>query len=186
MYHHPVTSEAIPAISTSHLDLVAITPVALRAEQAANGTLGNILNCHVPPSWPHADWEPHVFELLLSTFSEHPEDIAWHRYVLLRPTEPEAHAKPTLIGSTGAFRWPANRSEAEFGYAILPEFRLRGYATEAAQAMLTWVEAQNAVSTVMAHTYPELTGSIRILEHLRFKLEGPGAEPRTVRYVRHP
>lgn len=172
-------------IVTPRLDLVPITPEALRSEQAADGSLADILKCHVPAEWPHADWEPHVFELLLSTYAEHPEDSDWHRYILLRPTEsrPDSSAnKPVLIGTCGAFRWFANRSEAEFGYAILPEFRLKGYATEAAHAMLGWIEAQNAVSTVMAHTYPELLGSIRILERCGFTLEGPGAEPRTLRY----
>lgn len=176
--------QVIPTITTPRLDLVPITPEALRSEQAADGTLASILNCNVPPSWPHADWEPHVFALLLSTFAEHPEDIAWHRYILLRPSEPEA--KPTLIGTTGTFRWPSNRSEAEFGYAILPEFRLHGYATEAARAMLAWIESTAPGIALIAHTYPELAGSIRILERCGFTLTGPGSELRTLRYVRLP
>ena len=171
-------------ITTPRLELVPITPEALRSEQAADGTLTTILKCEVPDAWPHGDWEPHVFELLLSTFAEHPEDIAWHRYILLRPTESEGEAKPTLIGTTGAFRWPADRSEAEFGYAILSEFRLQGYATEAAKAMLAWIEATHPEIGIIAHTYPELVGSIRILERCGFTLTGPGAEPRTLRYVR--
>ena len=177
MYDHSVSETII----TPRLNLVAITPEALRSEQAADGTLAAILNCRVPSSWPHADWEPHVFDLLLSTFAEHPEDTAWHRYILLRSKDEE---KPTLIGTTGAFRWPSNRSEAEFGYAILPKFRLHGYATEAAQAMLAWIESTQAVTSIIAHTYPELTGSIRILERCNFALTGPGEEPRTLRYVR--
>ena len=184
MYDSSVLNEAIPAITTARLELVPITPEALRSEQAADGNLAGILHCRVPAEWPHADWEPHVFELLLSTFAEHPEDIAWHRYILLRPTESVGDAKPTLIGTTGAFRWPTYRSEAEFGYAILPEFRLHGYATEAAHAMLTWIDSTHEASTVMAHTYPELLGSIRILERCNFTLAGPGTEPRTLHYVR--
>jgi ribosomal-protein-alanine N-acetyltransferase len=184
MYDSSVPTEAIPAISTERLELIAITPEALRSEQVADGTLAHILNCRVPAEWPHANWEPHVFDLLLSIFAEHPEDIAWHRYILLRPTESEGHAKPTLIGTTGAFRWSSNRSEAEFGYAILPEFRLHGYATEAARAMLTWIESAHPDTSIMAHTYPELFGSIRILELCNFTLTGPGEEPRTLRYAR--
>jgi [ribosomal protein S5]-alanine N-acetyltransferase len=172
----------LETITTPRLELVPITPEALRSEQAADGTLADILNCRVPAEWPHADWEPHVFELLLSTFVEHPEDIAWHRYILLRSEDQE---KPVLIGTTGAFRWSSNRSEAEFGYAILPEFRLHGYATEAAQAMLNWIDAIHPATSIIAHTYPELLGSIRILERCNFTLEGPGVEPRTLRYVRH-
>lgn len=183
MYHHPVRTEPI---ITPRLDLVAITPEALRSEQAADDHLAEILNCRVTSEWPHADWEPHVFELLLSTFAERPEDIGWHRYILLRPeVESDSEAKPILIGSLGAFRWPSSPTEVEFGYAIIPEFRLHGYATEAAQAMLTWIEATDPSVTIMAHTYPELTGSIRILEHCDFTRQGPGTEPRTIRFVKN-
>ena len=181
MYHHPVQ---ISTIATPRLDLVAITPEALRSEQAADGRLAEILNCRVTSEWPHADWEPHVFELLLSMFAERPEDIGWHRYILLRQGESDGDAKPVLIGTLGALHWPATPAEVEFGYAIIPEFRRHGYATEAAKAMLGWIEATDPTVTIMAHTYPELTGSVRILEQCGFTLEGPGIEPRTLRFVK--
>lgn len=182
MYHHPVQNEAI---TTDRLTLIPIAPEALRSEQAADGRLAAILNCRVTSEWPHADWEPHVFELLLSHLAERPEEAGWNRYILLRPeNELKDQARPVLIGTVGAFRWPANLSEAEFGYAIIPEFRLHGYANEAAQAMLKWIETTEPAVSIMAHTYPELTGSIRILEHCGFTLQGPGAEPRTLRFVK--
>ena len=181
MYHHPVQ---VSAITTPRLDLVAITPEALLSEQAADGRLAEILNCRVTSEWPHADWEPHVFDLLLSTFAERSGDIGWHRYILLRPQAPSTEPEPILIGSLGAFHWPATPSEVEFGYAIIPEFRLHGYATEAAKAMLEWIEVKDPAVIIMAHTYPELTGSICILENCNFILEGPGTEPGTLRFVK--
>jgi RimJ/RimL family protein N-acetyltransferase len=174
-------SPPVPNISTARLELVAITPETMRSELAMDGRLGELLQCRVTSEWPHADWEPHVFELMLKVFEERPEEIGWHRYILLR-SDPDG--KPVLIGSTGGFRWPADRSSAEVGYAIIPEFRLRGYAIEAAKAMFAWIEATGEVEHIFAHTFPELTGSIRILERCGFVLEGPGAEPGTVRYIK--
>jgi len=166
-------------ISTARLELVAITPESLKSEQASDGRLAEILQCRVTPEWPLADWEPHVFELLLNMFVEHPEDIGWHRYILLRSGE---DGRPVLIGSTGAFRWATDRSSAEVGYAIAPQFRLQGYALEAVTALIAWIEATGAVDHLVAHTFPELAGSIRILEHCGFAFDGPGAEARTIRY----
>lgn len=169
-------------ISTARLELVAITPESLKSELAADGRLAEILQCRVTREWPHADWEPHVFELLLNLFVEHPEDIGWHRYIVLRSDE---DGGPVLIGSTGAFRWAADRSSAEVGYAIAPEFRLRGYALEAVAALIAWIEATRAVDHLVAHTYPDLAGSIRILERCGFAIDGSGAEVRTIRYRKY-
>jgi ribosomal-protein-alanine N-acetyltransferase len=171
----------IPNILTSRLNLIAITPDSLRSEQAADGRLSDILQCSVTAEWPHADWEPHVLELLLQQFADDPTNIGWHRYIVLRATTDN---KSVLIGSTGGFRWPDNSHAAEIGYGILPQFRLRGYAIEATRAMIAWIEAMDTVDTIFANTFPELLGSIRILEQCGFTLEGPGSEERTIRYRR--
>lgn len=179
---HESLSCLVPNISTTRLELVPITPESLKSEQASDGRLSDILHCRVTPEWPLADWEPHVFELLLTMFADHPEDIGWHRYIVLRSDE---GGRPVLIGSTGAFRWETDRNSAEIGYAIAPEFRLRGYALEAVAALIAWIESTGAVNHLVAHTYPELAGSIRILERCGFTFDGPGAETRTVRYRKY-
>jgi RimJ/RimL family protein N-acetyltransferase len=154
------------------LELVAVTEESVLSEQAGDGRLGEILGCRVTEEWPPEDWEPHVLTWLLNRFTEDPGSVVWGRYILLR----QDGAAPVLIGTVGAV--------PEFGYAILPEFRLRGYALEAAQAMIAWTEARGDVTQLVAHTYPELAGSIRILERCGFTVTGPGAEERTLRYER--
>ena len=173
--------QSIPNISTSRLELIAITPESLTCELGSDGRLGEILQCEVSSEWPHADWEPHVLKLLLQQFEQDVTEIGWHRYIVLRRDEVN---EPVLIGSTGGFRWPGDRQAAEIGYAIIPEFRMHGYASEAIEAMIAWIVATGAVDTIYAHTFPELLGSIRILERCGFTLEGPGKEDRTLRYRR--
>ena len=175
----PPATQIASSITTARLELVAITPESLTSEQASDGRLGQILNCRVTSEWPHADWEPHVLQLLQQRFAEDPTDIGWHRYILLRPIN---NQPAPLIGSVGGFRWPDDQDAAEVGYAILPEFRLRGYAIEAAKAMIAWIEATIVVKTIFAHPFPHLAGSIRILEQCGFTLEGPGKEENTIRY----
>ena len=163
---------SFPPISTARLELVAITPESVLSEQAGDGRLGEILGCRVTEEWPLEDWEPHVLVWLLNRFAEDPSSGAWGRYILLR----QDGATPVLIGTVGAI--------PEFGYGIVPSFRRRGYALEAAQAMIALVEERGEVTQLIAHTYPELAGSIRILELCGFVLEGPGEEERTIRYRR--
>ena len=174
---HSGTAAAVAAIRTRRLDLVAITPECLRAEMAGDARLGELLACEVTPEWPPEVWEPHVWELLTEQFAGSPEQIAWHRYVVLR--EPRV-----LIGTVNAFRWPDAAGEAELGYALAPAYWRRGLATEAAEAMVAWAAATGQVQRMCAHTYPHLTASVRILERCGFRLEGPGAEEGTVRYGR--
>ena len=166
------SSPFIPNISTARLELVAITPESILSEQAGDGRLGEILGCRVTEEWPLEDWEPHVLVWLLNRFAEYPGSGAWGRYILLRQDD----AAPVLIGTVGAV--------PEFGYGIVPEFRRRGYALEAAQAMIALVKEKGEVTQLIAHTYPELAGSIRILEVCGFVPEGPGEEERTIRYRR--
>ena len=171
------TADAVPSIATPRLELVAMRPECLRSELDADGGLGELLGAAVTPEWPPEVWEPHVWKLLLEDFAERPEQIAWHRYLVMR--EPRVP-----IGTANAFRWPERPDEAEIGYALLPEFWRRGLAREATEALIAWVAATGRVSRLCAHTFPEITASVRILERCGFVLEGPGVEERTVRYGR--
>jgi RimJ/RimL family protein N-acetyltransferase len=164
------SSPVVLPISTARLQLVAVTPECVLSERACDGRLGDLLGCRVTPEWPPTDWEPHVLVWLLKRFAEDPKSICWCRYIVLR----EDGVAPVLIGTLGAV--------PEFGYGVLPEFQRRGYATEAALAMITWVKETGEVDELVAHTYPELTASVRILERCGFVLEGQGVEERTVRY----
>jgi RimJ/RimL family protein N-acetyltransferase len=138
--------------------------------------LGELLGCEVTGEWPPEVWEPHVWEMLLGMFAERPDEKAWHRYVVLRGE------RRVLIGTVNAGSWSGNPEEAELGYALVSEFWRRGLATEAALALVEFVEASGGVRRLCAHTFPELTASVRILERCGFLLEGPGAEEGTVRY----
>jgi len=171
------TAAAVASIFTPRLELVAMRLECLRSELERDGRVGELLGCEVAREWPPEVWEPHVWELLLGQFADRPEEIAWHRYVLLRD-------RRVLVGTVNAFRWPEKPYEAEIGYALVPEFWRRGLASEAAEAMVAWVKATGQVSGLFAHTFPEIVASVRILERCGFVLEGPGAEERTVRYRR--
>ena len=164
----------ISDVLTTRLRLVAITPEMLDVESADARLLEPLLHARVPDEWPDENWEPHVFEYLRRQFAEHPETLGWARYVVL-PGE-----DPVLIGTVGAGL--SGEDAAEIGYAILKPWQRRGFATEAARALLELVFAQASVKSVLAHTFPHLRESIRVMEKCGLTPDGAGDESGTVRY----
>jgi len=72
------------------------------------------------------------------------------------------------IGMCGVCR----RDYLEFpdiGYALLPEFEGKGYATEAASATLAYARAQLGFNVICAIVTPSNTSSIRLLERIGLK-----------------
>jgi [ribosomal protein S5]-alanine N-acetyltransferase len=164
-------------IVTSRLSLITTTPEILRSEQAGEGRLGELIRCVVPPNWPHENWEPHVYDFLLKQLEEHPEQLGWHRYVGLVSTD----GSRTLIGSLGGFT-KDDPSEAEIGYGFLPEFQGQGFATEGARALIEYLRGEEGIVSVIAHTFPSIPASLRVMEKCGMVFDGDGEEAGTVRY----
>jgi [ribosomal protein S5]-alanine N-acetyltransferase len=174
-------SPLIEDIHTPRLVLIPMTPESIRAEQNANSNfhqLGATIHCTVHPEWPPIDWEPHVLIFILEQFAAHPDQIGWHRYVAL--LEPDGTR--TLIGGLGAFSKEEPPGTCEIGYAILPSFEGKGYATEGTQAHIRSLRADTRISSIIAHTFPTLPRSIRVMEKCGLVFDGDGDEPGTIRY----
>jgi RimJ/RimL family protein N-acetyltransferase len=165
-------------IVTPRLTLIAITPETLLSEKNGDGRLGELIQCVIPANWPHKDWEPHVFDFLLAHFAEHPEQIGWPRYVSFVPPD----GRRTLIGTVGAGSKSGTPSECEMGWGILPPYEGRGFATEGARALIDFLRRDERIQSVIAHTFPSLARSIRVMEKCGMVPDGDGEEAGTVRY----
>ena len=165
-------------IVTTRLTLIAITPETLLSEKNGDGRLGELIQCVIPANWPHKDWEPHVFDYLLAHFAEHPGEIGWPRYVGFVPPG----GRRTLIGTVGAGTKAAKPSECEIGYGILPPYEGRGFATEGTKALIEFLRGYERIESVIAHTFPSIPASIRVMEKCELVFDGEGEEPGTVRY----
>jgi [ribosomal protein S5]-alanine N-acetyltransferase len=64
-----------------------------------------------------------------------------------------------VVGEIG-FVGPPKNGAVMVGYAIVPEARRRGYATEAIAAISDWALAQDGVGEVLAQTLPDNEASI--------------------------
>ena len=165
-------------IVTPRLTLIAITPEMLLSEKNGDGRLGELTQCAVPSNWPLKDWEPHVFDFLLAQIAEHPEQLGWPRYVSFIPLG----GQRTLIGTLGAFTKAERPFECEIGYAIAAPYEGRGFATEGARALIDFLRGDERLSSVIAHTFPWIPASIRVMEKCGMVFDGEGEEAGTIRY----
>ena len=77
----------------------------------------------------------------------------------------------TVVGSCG-FKGPPVGGVVEIAYGVSPEQRNRGYATEAAAALVAYAFERAEVSVVRAHTLPNSAASQRVLEKCGFEHVG--------------
>ncbi|HEV7906231.1 MAG TPA: GNAT family N-acetyltransferase [Pyrinomonadaceae bacterium] len=107
------------------------------------------------------------------------EDAA--RYILEGPVESyarhgfglwlvELKDSQTPAGICGLVKRDA-LPDADIGYAFLPHFRSRGYAYEAAAAVMSYASGALGLRRVLAITNPENAGSIKVLEKIGLKFD---------------
>jgi [ribosomal protein S5]-alanine N-acetyltransferase len=82
-----------------------------------------------------------------------------------------------LIGICGFPGPPDSDGIAEIAYGIAPAYQGRGYATEAASALIDFATSDNRVRTIRAHTLPEKNASTRVLEKCGLKKIGDAVDP---------
>jgi len=163
-------------LRTERLELIPIRVEMLDAERRSDGSFCDLLQARVTHEWPPEHWEPHVLEFIRKQIEGEPHAADWHRYVILR----EGLFRRTLIGCIGGF--PKDAGDVEIGYSTLPEYQRRGYATEAARALIDMLLTRETVASVSAQTYQHVPESIKVMERAGMSYVGLGDEDGTVRY----
>lgn len=97
------------------------------------------------------------------------QDVRPRRKVQLAITLPETG---DLIGNCGVRRKDTNDWEADVGYELDPKHWGRGYATEAAHAMVRLGFLDWGLHRISSWCVADNVGSARVLEKLGLKLEG--------------
>lgn len=82
-----------------------------------------------------------------------------------------------VIGSAGFKGPPDAAGMVEIAYGIVPSRQGRGYATEAAAALVQFAFANANVRRVRAHTLPTANASTRVLEKCGFRHTGGVVDP---------
>ncbi len=78
----------------------------------------------------------------------------------------------TVVGDAGFHGPPDDAGTIEVGYSVIPSRRRRGYASEAAGALVGWARSQPSVNVVVAGCAPGNLASVRTLERIGFHRTG--------------
>ncbi len=82
-----------------------------------------------------------------------------------------------VIGSAGFKGPPDSAGMVEVAYGIVPSFEERGYATQAANALVAYAFESGLVQIVRAHTLPTPNASTKVLAKCGFKFTGDVVDP---------
>ena len=82
-----------------------------------------------------------------------------------------------VVGSAGFKGAPDGDGVAEVAYGVVPREQGRGYATEAAAALVAFAREDARVALIRAHTLPTPNASTRVLEKNGFRYVGEVVDP---------
>ncbi len=158
-------------IEAENLQLIPCEPSHLATVLEDKRGLEPLLGVSVPESWPvFPGAVPHIYEKLRSD----PSAVGWWSYLFV-------HTEDRTLAGDGGFKGrPIASGEVDFGYALVPEYRGRGLATEAARGLAGWAFSHPEVTAVEAETLPDGHASIGVLEKLGMK--SVGATERVLRW----
>jgi RimJ/RimL family protein N-acetyltransferase len=145
------------SITTERLELVVLGPAYLGSWLARTPTPD--LGFENPEEFLAGAED--LVRLRVDELTAKPEIAPWLVRAIVR------RADRIAIGTVGFHAAPDVRGRVELGYEVLPAFRRRGYASEAAVAIVQWA-AENGVRLVRASVSPENVASLAMIARMGF------------------
>ncbi len=166
---------------TPRLTCVAGVDAVLQAALTSSLALAQILNANVTAAWPPEYIDDDAIRWMLKLSEQMPAGCFWGMYFIVLQ-EPFNAPEPTLIGTCGYKGPPDKTGQVEIGYSVLDAFQRLGYASEAAQALISNAY-QNGANNVIGETLPHLAASRRVMEKCGMAFVGDGGEAGVIRYA---
>lgn len=135
------------------------------------------MQADVPATWPPEYLDTAALEFTRDRLREGARQTGWWMYFIVLAQQ------RLLIGSGGYKGPPATDGTVEIGYGIVADQRLRGYASEAAQALIAHAFASPKVTRVIGETLPELKGSIAVMRRCGLHPTDGASEPGVIRFA---
>lgn len=150
------------ALHTARLDLQPLPTAVARALPENRETAARLLGLSLPAEWP----QPELLDVLPIQAMAGPEDELFGVWMIIE------RKSQTVIGDIGFMGSPGEDGAVEIGYSVIFGWRGRGYATEAARAIVKWALARPEVRAVVAGCHRENVPSVRLLERIGFVRTG--------------
>lgn len=144
-----------PTLVTDRLLLIPCAAAHIEAFMQSPDALSAMIGYTVPDSWPVF---PEGLPWWLDELRTDASMIGWANWIFVLREE------KIVVGDGGLKGRPDGHGEVEIGYAIVPEYRKRGIATEAVGALIEWTFSHAEVATVRAHTLADGLESMSVLK----------------------
>jgi RimJ/RimL family protein N-acetyltransferase len=155
-----------PPIRSARLDLVVFAPEAMVAMRRADfDGAARSLGYPIPRDWRAQSWD--WFHHRLLEYANDPSSLPWSARALVRRGK-----RPALVGNAGFHGPPDAGGLAEIGYEVVPSQRRKGYASEAAVALMDWAATRHGVRRFRASVGPWNKPSLGLVRSLGFKRVG--------------
>jgi len=150
-----------PSIVTSRLRLVVLLPDEIRALIEFDTRLASELAAVTfPDSWPEAAEVREGLAWHLRHLVASPDHVPWRIRVIAEATS------RLVVGSINLKGPPDDAGDVELGWGLSPEHRGRGYALEAALAVMNWASTDSRVRSFSATIPEDNTASARLASRL--------------------
>jgi ribosomal-protein-alanine N-acetyltransferase len=144
-----------------HLDAGAIRHLIAGGRDAAEKVTG----LRLPAEFPTEDERTGVLSVQLKRMEASPDRLDWTMRLMVTTSGRE------VIGHCGFHGPPEDVGRAEIGYTVFEPYRRRGYAKEAARALVDWALAQGE-REVYASVSPNNVPSLAVIRSLSFEQVG--------------
>jgi RimJ/RimL family protein N-acetyltransferase len=149
-------------IASARLELVLLTAdcvdAVLAGERERAEKIGGF---RLRPEWPDENDE-HFLRHRLTEMREDPESEPWFTRAMVDPATRE------MIGHIGFHGPPNDGVWLELGYTVFPEHRRKGYAIEAAEALMTYARAEHGIKRFVLSISPENAPSLAMAAKMGF------------------
>ncbi len=125
-----------------------------------------IVGLKLPSDWPD-EHDARFLRLRLEEMQGDPDTQQW----LVRAMALRAPERP-MIGHIGFHGPPEVIGRAEMGYTVIPDFRRRGYAMEAAEALMSWAQREHGVERFFVSISPDNAPSLAMAAKMGFRQVG--------------
>ncbi len=143
-------------LETERLVLLAVT-AELAGALADRDAAERFLGAAIPGSWPDSEFTG-LLKVYGPWIAEDADRLGYGPWLLVASDE------DSVVGSAGFMGTLPQNGAIELGYGVHPDYRSRGYATEASQALIDWGLSQPSVDRVVAKCDPGNSPSVRVLE----------------------
>ncbi len=147
---------------TARLELRPLPAAAAAALPVDRDEASRLLGAALPLEWP----QPDLLDVLPLQSAATPEAEPFGVWAIVE------RETATVVGDIGFVGPPDRDRSVEIGYSVVPSRRRRGYASEAAVALVAWALARPEVEHVVATCDADNRASIRTLERAGFERAG--------------